>query len=79
MPVKQRTLTYAQVVQDILFSTESMTRLIEGDYILLLQRTADPYGFNAWLQLLQPGTHFASNAEAIMASPEFFNNAAMSG
>jgi Bacterial Ig-like domain (group 3)/Hypothetical glycosyl hydrolase family 15/Domain of unknown function (DUF4214)/SdrD B-like domain len=69
-------LTHEQVIKDILYSTESLTRLIEGNYQIFLARTADSAGLNDWLAALQQGTPFAAVAEGFLASNEFYNAAA---
>jgi hypothetical protein len=69
-------LMHQQVVKDILYSTESLTRLIEGDYQIFLGRNADPQGLSAWLSALQQGSPFAGVAEGFLASNEFYNTAA---
>jgi hypothetical protein len=69
-------LSHAQVIRHILYSTESLTRLIDGNYQVFLGRIADPQGFNAWLSALQQGTPFATIAEGFLSSNEFYNAAA---
>jgi hypothetical protein len=70
---------YMTVAKDILFSTESLTRLVEGNYQMLLDRSADAGGFESWLQQLQDGTPFAAISQAFLGSPEFFKDAAAHG
>lgn len=49
------TLAHSQVINDFLFSSESLGRLVEGDYEVLLQRQADPAEVNHWVTELQGG------------------------
>jgi hypothetical protein len=72
-------LTHQQVITDILYSTESLTRLIQGNYQIFLGRTSDTQGFNSWLNALQHGNPFAAVAEGFLASNEFYNAAAGNG
>ncbi len=72
-------LTHAQVVNDFLFSTESLQRLVEGYYEVFLQRKADPDGLNSWVADLQQGLPFLTIGEQFVASDEFFNKAAGNG
>jgi hypothetical protein len=73
------TLAHLQVVKDIVYSTESLTRLIDGNYQIFLGRTADPQGFASWLNALQYGNPFTAIAEGFLASDEFYNTAAAHG
>ena len=41
-PTHAATLTHSQVINDFLFSAESLERLVEGYYEVFLQRQADP-------------------------------------
>jgi Domain of unknown function (DUF4214) len=70
---------YQQVIQDFLYSPESLTRLVEGYYQIFLQRLADPVGLSDWLALLNQGGCFSAIAEGFLSSDEFFNNAAAQG
>jgi hypothetical protein len=72
-------LSHEQVVKDILYSTESLTRLIQGNYQIFLGRTADSQGFNYWLSALQQGNSFAAIAEGFLASNELYDTAAANG
>jgi len=78
-PTQTPTLTPAQVVDSFITSTESLERLVEGDYEVMLQRQADAAGLNAWVQELQQGLPFASIGQQFLATDEFFNNAAANG
>jgi hypothetical protein len=68
--------THEQVISGFLYSTESLTRLVEGFYQVYLQRLADAQGLNGWLGALQQGPPFAILGEQILASDEFYANAA---
>ncbi len=67
------------MIQNILFSTESLTRLIEGNYQIFLGRTSDVQGLNYWLNALRQGNVFAAIAEGFLASDEFYQAAAVNG
>ena len=69
-------LTHAQVIDDFLYSAESLNRLVEGYYEVFLQRQADPGGLNGWVAELQAGLPFLTIGEEFISSDEFFNNAA---
>ena len=69
--------SHAQVVNDFLFSTESLgTWLVNGYYSVFLQRQADTGGLNSWVAQLQQGLPFLTIGEEFVASDEFFNRAA---
>ena len=70
------TLTHAQVINDFLFSEESLDRLVEGYYEVFLQRQADPGGLKNWVSELQDGLPFLTIGQEFIASDEFFNKAA---
>ena len=66
-------LTHDQVVQDFLFSTESLTRLVTGYYSIYLNReSVDTSGLQFWIGQLNSGLPFASIGEQFLASDEFF-------
>ena len=66
-------LTHDQVVQDFLFSTESLTRLVTGYYSIYLNReTVDASGLQFWIGQLTSGLPFVSIGERFLASDEFF-------
>ena len=76
-PTHPATLTHAQVINDFLFSEESLDRLVEGYYEVFLQRQADPGGLKGWVTELQDGLPFLTIGEQFIASDEFpFNKAA---
>ena len=75
-PVKAPSLTHAQVINDFLFSTESLQRLVQGTYAVILQRPTDVDGQNSWINTLQQGVPFATISEQFVASDEFFKKAA---
>ncbi len=70
------TLTHAQVINDFLFSQESLNRLVEGYYEVFLQRPADPGGLQNWVTQLQAGLPFLTIGQNFIASDEFYNKAA---
>jgi uncharacterized repeat protein (TIGR03803 family) len=74
-PAGTPTQTHAQVVNDFLFSTESLQRLVNGYYAVFLQRQADTSGLNSWVAQLQKGLPFLTIGEEFVASDEFFNKA----
>ena len=78
-PTHPATLTHAQVINDFLFSQESLSRLVEGYYEVFLQRQADPGGLNGWVAELQGGLPFLTIGQEFVASDEFFNKAAANG
>ncbi len=65
-------LTHDQVVQDFLFSSESLTRLVGGYYSVYLNRAVDSAGETFWVGQLSSGLLFASIGEQFLASDEFF-------
>jgi hypothetical protein len=71
--------THAQVITDFLYSTESLTRLVEGYYQIFLHRLADPFGLNSWLGALQQGGSFLTIGQQFLSSGEFYNQAAAQG
>jgi hypothetical protein len=71
--------THQQVINDFLYSTESLSRLTEGYYEVYLQRQADPAGLNGWVASLQQGTPFLTTGQLFLASDEFYNRAASQG
>ena len=75
-PVKPASLTHAQVIADFIYSAESFDRLVQGSYAVLLQRQTDVDGLNSWINDLQQGVPFATISEQLVASDEFFKNAA---
>ncbi len=75
-PTHAATLTHAQVINDFLFSSESLDRLVEGYYEVFLQRQADSGGLNSWVGQLQQGLPFLTIGQEFIASDEFFNKAA---
>jgi hypothetical protein len=72
-------LTYQQVIQDFLYSSESLNRLVEGFYQIFLRRLADPAGLSDRLAVVNQGGCFSVIAEGFLSSNEFFNNAAGQG
>jgi hypothetical protein len=64
------------VINDFLFSSESLDRLVEGYYEVFLQRQADPGGLEGWVTELQDGLPFLTIGEEFLSSDEFYNNAA---
>jgi Bacterial Ig-like domain (group 3)/SdrD B-like domain/Domain of unknown function (DUF4214)/Putative Ig domain/CARDB len=72
-------LTHAQVIQDFIYSQESLTRLVEGYYQVFLQRPADATGLSDWLALLGQGQPFSTIGEQFLASDEFYDRAAAEG
>ncbi len=75
-PTHAPTLTHAQVINDFLYSAESLDRLVEGYYEVFLQRQADPGGLNGWVTELQAGLPFLTIGQEFISSDEFFNKAA---
>ena len=75
-PTHPATLTHAQVINDFLFSQESLERLVQGYYGVFLQRQADPGGLKGWVTELQNGLPFLTIGQEFIASDEFFNKAA---
>jgi hypothetical protein len=71
--------THAEVITDFLYSTESLTRLVQGYYQIFLQRLADPFGLNSWLGALQQGGSFLAIGQGFLSSGEFYNQAAAQG
>ena len=66
-------LTHDQVVEDFLFSTESLTRLVTGYYSIYLNReSVDASGLQFWIGQLNSGLPFASIGEQFLAADEFF-------
>jgi len=72
-------LTHGQVVTDFLYSPESLNRLVEGYYQVVLQRLADPQGLNDWLTALQQGAPFSTIDQEFLSSDEFYSDAAAHG
>jgi hypothetical protein len=70
------TLTHEQVIAQLLYSAESLSRMVEGNYEIYLQRQADPGGLNAWVSLAQQGSPFATIGQLLLASDEYFARAA---
>jgi hypothetical protein len=77
-PTHAATLTHALIVNDFLYSEESLNRLVEGYYEVFLKRPADSEP-NFWVTRLQQGAPFMTIAQEFMASDEFFNKAAANG
>ncbi len=75
-PTHPATLTHEQVINDFLFSEESLDRLVEGYYEVFLQRQADSGGLKGWVTELQDGLPFLTIGEEFLASDEFYNKAA---
>ncbi len=75
-PSHPASLTHAQVINDFLFSEESLDRLVEGYYEVFLQRQADPGGLKGWVTELQDGLPFLTIGEEFISSDEFYNKAA---
>jgi uncharacterized repeat protein (TIGR03803 family) len=73
------TLTHVQVINDFLYSSESLNRLVQGYYQIFLQRLADPSGLNSWLSQLNGGASFLIIGQGFLASDEFYNDAAAQG
>jgi hypothetical protein len=71
-------LSRTDVVADIVQSTESYTRSINGDYTILLARTADTAGANFWLTNARNGDSQVSIAARILGSSEYSQRAANS-
>jgi hypothetical protein len=67
------------VIRDLLYSTESLTRLTEGYYQVFLQRPADSDGLNNWLSQLGQGAPFLTTGQDFVAFDEFYNRAAAHG
>jgi hypothetical protein len=68
-------MTHAQVINSFLFSTESLSRLVQGYYTVYLQRVADSVGLNSWVAQLQQGVPFLTIGQEFLASDEFFAKA----
>jgi hypothetical protein len=75
-PTHPATLTHAQVINDFLFSQESLERLVEGYYEVFLQRSADTGGLQSWVAQLQTGLPFLTIGMNFLTSDEFYNKAA---
>ncbi len=69
-------LTHQQVINDFLFSEESLQRLVEGYYEVFLQRQADGGGLKGWVTELQDGLPFLTIGEEFLSSDEFYDKAA---
>lgn len=72
-------MTHAQVINSFLFSTESLSRLVQGYYTVYPQRPADTDGLNGWVARLQQGEPFLTIGQEFLASDEFFAKAAGHG
>jgi len=72
-------LTHQQVITDFLYSPESLNRLVQGFYQVILQRLADPQGLADWLTVLHGGAAFATIGQQFYSSDEFYNDAAANG
>ena len=75
-PTHPATLTHAQVINDFLFSSESLSRLVEGYYEVFLQRQADTGGLKGFVTQLQGGLPFLTIGQEFVSSDEFYNKAA---
>lgn len=79
-PIKTPLLTRAQVINDFLFSTEGLDRMVEGYYEVFLQRQASMQELNAGVGtfnvLYYPIPLFTTVGQGLLASDEFFNDAA---
>jgi uncharacterized repeat protein (TIGR03803 family) len=75
-PTQTPVVTHAQVINDFLFSEESLERLVEGYYEVFLERPADPGGLNSWVAELQQALPFLTIGEEFLSSDEFYNRAA---
>jgi hypothetical protein len=78
-PTHAASLTHEQVINDFLYSQESLTRVTEGYYQVFLQRPADPGGLSSWVAQLQQGASFLTIGQQFLSSAEFFNRAALQG
>jgi sugar lactone lactonase YvrE len=78
-PTHVAVLTHEQVINDFLYSEESRHRLVEGYYEVFLQRPADPPGLHGWTDEVQRGSSFFAPGQNIIASDEFFAQAAAEG
>jgi hypothetical protein len=81
-PIQTPLLTRAQVINDFLYSTEGLDRLVEGYYEVYLQREATNQELNAGAGLFNSNYYyyqlppFKAVGQGLLASDEFFNNAA---
>jgi hypothetical protein len=78
-PTHLPTMHREDVISGFLNSDESKRRLIEGDYEVFLQRSADGAGMSNWLNQLSPVVPLRTIAEGFMASDEYFYRAAANG
>ena len=78
-PTHPATLTHAQVITGFLYSDQSLNRLIQGCYQIFLRRLAERAGLGSWFTQVSHGGKFSSIAEGLLASDEFYNNAAAHG
>jgi hypothetical protein len=78
-PTHAATLTHEQVITDLHYSGESLTRLTEGYYETFLQRQADAIGLNGWVSHLQQGLSFLTIGQQFLSSDEFYNRVASQG
>jgi hypothetical protein len=70
----QQGLPRNDVVQGFLFSTESLTRLVDSYYSAFLNRPAEPSGMALWLGAVQNHLlDFGQAAQGILASEENFH------
>ena len=69
-------LTRLQVLDEFLRSAEGIQRVIASDYVAYLRRTATSADVMPFMSSIDAGATFGSVAEALLASNEFFNDAA---
>ena len=69
-------LTRLQVLDEFLRSQEGIQRVIAGDYVAYLRRTPSSAELAPFTASIEAGATFGSVAETLLASNEFFNDAA---
>lgn len=62
------------VARGFLLSTEHLNAVVDGYYLALLDRHADPTGLATWVQKIQSGTRDEQIIAGIVSSPEYVNN-----
>lgn len=63
--------TRAAVAKGFLFSTEHLNRVVDGYYLQVLHRHADPQGLATWVGLMQRGTSDPQIIAGLMQSQEY--------
>jgi uncharacterized protein (DUF2141 family) len=66
--------TRTQVAKAVLFSGESLNRIVNSDYVALLHRNADPSGLANFASALQQGTSNDAIVGILVSSNEYFQD-----